>query len=336
MYGSVVRRAIPWPPYGARRSPCERAPVRRVHALIETVIDVVRMRAVCHQPAGTNKVSPGKSLKRIPLAWSNSGKRAASGCRDRRYRICWTPRRCADRRTLPDPARAQGIPSRRRAASGTHACAGCRSAAPEISRRARRCRARHMSADGATETRGSRASSAACIGHRRDIGAKRGRPAIDQLVAQIRCRLLRRRGFDAIDQLAERPLVPVDLDDPLSVILPEEIRRPLAARAPVVDRADTTTGRSADAYSRSNRSLPRLDHSLRSMSVGRNCMSSPVAKELSCKACRREAGGTAANAKPSAKPSATNGIPLRRFRSCCPPVDRGADTRAEGTGGAKA
>jgi hypothetical protein len=47
--------------------------------LIDTVIDGVSIFAVCHQSAGTNSSSPGRSSNRPPSAFANSGNRSRSG-----------------------------------------------------------------------------------------------------------------------------------------------------------------------------------------------------------------------------------------------------------------
>jgi hypothetical protein len=41
--------------------------------LTETEIDGLSIFAVCHQPAGINRISPGSSLNRIAVAFAKSG-----------------------------------------------------------------------------------------------------------------------------------------------------------------------------------------------------------------------------------------------------------------------
>src|SRR5258708_34908991 len=47
--------------------------------LAETVIDGVRIFVVCHQPVGTNKISPGCSSGSMRVALANSGNFSRSG-----------------------------------------------------------------------------------------------------------------------------------------------------------------------------------------------------------------------------------------------------------------
>src|SRR5262245_36329272 len=45
----------------------------------DTLIVSVSKRVVCHQPAGTNRDSPGFRTNRVALAWVKRGKRPRSG-----------------------------------------------------------------------------------------------------------------------------------------------------------------------------------------------------------------------------------------------------------------
>ena len=62
------------------------------------------------------------------------------------------------------------------------------------------------------------------VRHRRDVGEELGRPLGEELVAQVRRRAVVRRRLDAVDQVAQRHRLAVDLDLEVAVSRLEELR----------------------------------------------------------------------------------------------------------------